>query len=157
MSACVCAQLLQSCHSLWPYRLLPARCLFPIELPRQEYWSGFPCPSPGALPIWAVEPTSPAWQVDSLPPSHLGSPMWVLSNKHIFTSIHQASPVSASGTEPTAKAGNERDAGSIPGWGRSPGGEHFNPLQYSFLENPMDWGAWRATVHGVAKSGTWLK
>ena len=39
----------------------------------------------------------------------------------------------------------------IPGMGRSPGGGHGNPLQYSCLENPMDRGAWRATVHGVAK------
>ena len=42
--------------------------------------------------------------------------------------------------------------GSIPGLGRSPGGGHGNPLQYSCLENSMDKGAWRATVHGVAKS-----
>ena len=46
------------------------------------------------------------------------------------------------------------DPGSIPGLGRSPGGGHGNPLQYSRLENPMDRGAWRATVHGVAKSQT---
>ena len=45
----------------------------------------------------------------------------------------------------------------IPGSGRSPGGEHGNPLQYSCLENPMDIGAWQATVHGVAKSQTRLK
>ena len=128
-----------------------------MEFPRQEYRSGLPCPSPGDLPIWAIEPVCPAWQTDSLSLSHLGSPMWVLSNKHIFTSIHQASPGGTSDTEPTANAGDERDAGSIPGWGRPPVGEHCNPLQYSFLENPMDWGAWRATVHGVAKSQTWLK
>ena len=42
-------------------------------------------------------------------------------------------------------------------WGRSPGGGHDNPLQYSCLENPMDRGAWWATVHGVTKSQTWLK
>ena len=47
--------------------------------------------------------------------------------------------------------------GSIPGLGRSPGGGHGNPLQYSLLENPMDRGAWQATVHGVAKSQTRLK
>ena len=46
---------------------------------------------------------------------------------------------------------------SIPGSGRSPGGGHSNPLQYSCLENPMDRGAWWATVHGVAKSRTRLK
>ena len=47
--------------------------------------------------------------------------------------------------------------GLIPGSGRSPGGGHGHPLQYSCLENPMDKGAWRATVHRVAKSLTWLK
>ena len=52
---------------------------------------------------------------------------------------------------PSASAG---DSGSIPGWGRSPGGGHGNPLQYSCLENPTDRGAWRATVHRVSKSRT---
>ena len=42
------------------------------------------------------------------------------------------------------------DAGSIPGLGRSPGRGNGNPFQYSYLENPMERGAWRATVHGVA-------
>jgi len=53
---------------------------------------------------------------------------------------------------PPADAGDVRDAGSIPGLGRSPGGGHGNPLQYSCLENPMDRGAWRATVHRVTES-----
>ena len=48
------------------------------------------------------------------------------------------------------------DLGSIPGSGRSPGEGNGNPLQYSCLENPMDGGAWRATVHGVAQSWTGL-
>ena len=47
-----------------------------------------------------------------------------------------------------------RDAGSIPGSGRSPGEGHGNPLQYSCLENPMDRGACWATAHGVTKSET---
>ena len=47
--------------------------------------------------------------------------------------------------------------GSIPESGRSPGGGHGNPLQYSCLENPLDRRAWRATVHRVAKSQTQLK
>ena len=47
---------------------------------------------------------------------------------------------------------NVGDTGSIPGWGRSPEGGNGNPLQCSCLENPMDRGAWGATVHGVAKS-----
>ena len=46
------------------------------------------------------------------------------------------------------------DKGSIPGLGRSPGGGYGNPLQYSCLENPVDKGAWPATIHGVAKSQT---
>ena len=49
---------------------------------------------------------------------------------------------------------NARDMGSIPGLGRSPGGGHGNPRQYSCLENPMDRGAWRATVHRISKSQT---
>ena len=49
---------------------------------------------------------------------------------------------------------NAGDLGSIPGSGRSPGEGNGNPLQYSCLENPMDGGAWKATVHGVAKSRT---
>ena len=48
------------------------------------------------------------------------------------------------------------DLGSIPGLGRSPGVGNANPLQYACLENPMDRGAWWATVHGVAKSQTQL-
>ena len=54
----------------------------------------------------------------------------------------------------TANAGDVRDMGSVPGLGRSPGGGNGNPLQYSCLENSMDRGDWRATVHGVAKSQT---
>ena len=49
-------------------------------------------------------------------------------------------------------AGDERDVGLIPRLGRSPGGGHGNPLQYSSLEDPMDRGAWSAIVHRVTKS-----
>ena len=51
-------------------------------------------------------------------------------------------------------AGDTRDAGSISGLGRSPGGENGNPLHYSCLENPMDRGTWWTTVHGIAESQT---
>ena len=51
---------------------------------------------------------------------------------------------------PPASTGDIRDMGSIPGLGRSPGEGNGTPLQYSCLENPMDRGAWWATVHGVA-------
>ena len=58
---------------------------------------------------------------------------------------------------PLANAGDAGDAGSILGSGRSPGGGHGNPPQYSCLKNPMDRGAWRATIHWVAKNWTRLK
>ena len=58
---------------------------------------------------------------------------------------------------PSANAGDIRDAVSIPGSGRSPGGGHGNPLQYSCLEDSLDRGAWWAMVHGISKSWTWLK
>ena len=60
------------------------------------------------------------------------------------------------GSEVKASACNAGDLGSIPGSGRSPGEGNGNPLQYSCLENPMDGGAWWATVNGVAKSQTRL-
>ena len=56
-----------------------------------------------------------------------------------------------------ANAGDFRDMGSIPGLRRFSGGGHSNPLQYSYLENPMDRGAWQATVPRVAVSWTLLK
>ena len=60
------------------------------------------------------------------------------------------------GSDGKASAYNLGDPGSIPGLGKSPGEGHGNPLQYSCLENPMDRGTWKATVHGVAKSQTQL-
>ena len=56
-----------------------------------------------------------------------------------------------------ANAADVTEAGSIPGLGRSPGGGNGNPLQYSCVENPMDRGAWWATVHGTAESQTQLR
>ena len=58
------------------------------------------------------------------------------------------------GSDSKASAFNARDPGLIPGSGRSPGEGNGNPLQYSCLENPMDRGAWLATVHGVAELET---
>ena len=65
--------------------------------------------------------------------------------------LHRAFPGGASGKNPQTSAGDVRDTGSIHGSERSPGGGNGNPLQYSCLENPMDTGAWWATVHGVTK------
>ena len=61
------------------------------------------------------------------------------------------------GSDVKASCHNAGDPDLIPGLGRSPGEGNGNPLQYSCLENPMDGGAWWNTVHGVAKSQTWLK
>ena len=58
---------------------------------------------------------------------------------------------------PPATAGDIRDVGSIPGTGGSPGERVGNPLQCSCLENPMDRGAWQATVHGITKESNMTK
>ena len=65
-------------------------------------------------------------------------------------------PGSSAVKNPPANAGDARDLSSIPELGRSPGEGNGNPLQYSGLGNPMDRGAWWATVQGVAKSRTRL-
>ena len=66
-------------------------------------------------------------------------------------SLIKGFPGGSVGKEFTCKVGN---LGSIPGLGRSPGGRHSNPLQYSCLENPMDRGAWQAMIHRIAKRQT---
>ena len=64
------------------------------------------------------------------------------THTHTHTHTHtQGFPGGIGGKEPPANAGDGRDAGSIPGLGRSPGGENGNPLQYSCWDNPMDRGA----------------
>ena len=63
--------------SLWPHGLLPARLLCPCNFLGKR--SGLPFPSLGALPDPGTEPVSPAWQVDSIPLSHLGHPLSILS------------------------------------------------------------------------------
>ena len=68
--------------------------------------------------------------------------------------MQQASQVALVVKNLLANAGDARDTGSIPGSGKSTGGGHGNPLQFSSLESPMDRGAWWATVCGIAKSQT---
>ena len=89
---------------------------------------------------------------------HRGEPSYSISSCPIRfitqtqVKIHLAFHVVLVVKNPPANAGDIRDAGLIPGLGRSPGGGHGSPLQYSCLENPMDRGAWQATVHGVTKN-----
>ena len=78
----------------------------------------------------------------------------LISEQIIFPSL--SSTLSSCSSDSEESACNTGDLGFIPGSGRSPGEGHGNPLQRSCLENPMDRGAWRATVHGVAKSWTRL-
>ena len=84
------------------------------------------------------------------------------SNKSLSINCHVVCivlffPCGTSGKNLPAKAGDERDTDSIPESGRSPGGGHGNPLQFSFLENPMDRGVWWAMIHKVTKRQTQLK
>ena len=85
------------------------------------------------LPFWTVHPYY------SVVGRIMGFPQWLSSKKY------------------ACNAGDTGDAGSIPGLGRFPGGNHGNLFQYSCLENPMDREAWRATVHKFANNRTRLK
>ena len=112
---------------------------------RPKYWSGQPFPYPWDLPNPGIEPRSPSLQTDSLP----AEPQWyVYIVDFPCGSMVKNLPANARGI---------RDVGSIPGLGRSPGGGHGKPLQYSCLENPMDRGTWKATVHGIIRIQTLLK
>ena len=73
--------------------------------------------------------------------------------RRVPTPVFLGFPGGSDGKESACSVG---DLGSVTGLGRSPGGGHSNPFQYSCLENPMDRGAWWATVHEVAKSWTRL-
>ena len=70
--------------------------------------------------------------------------------------LHLGFPAGAVVKRSPANAGDAADTGSIPGSGRCPGGGNGNPLQYSYLENPVDEGDWQATDHEVTKSWTQL-
>ena len=77
---------------------------------------------------------------------------YIISNLCYFYPVW-VFPIDSVVKNPLTNAG---DAGSIPGSGRPPGGGNGNPLQYSWLGNPVDRGAWWATVHGVSKNQIWL-
>ena len=75
----------------------------------------------------------------------------------VHSGLYPASQVALVVKNLPANSGDLRNVGLIPGLERYPGEGNGNPAQYSCLENPMDRGAWQATVHGVAKSQTQLK
>ena len=97
------------------------------------------------------------WQLFPLPCKASNvSPQWH-SLEHTGSPALMGFPGGTSGKDPPANAGDERDTDLIPEYGRSPKEGHGNPLQYSFLENLMDRGTWRATVHRAAKCQTGWK
>ena len=112
--------------------------------------------------IWVIvqreSPNLPCFKLDCKCSWIIGVPScgreWFTS--HLFSSLVSISQVVLVVKNLPANA-EVRDLSLIPGSGKSPGGGHGDPLQYSCLENPMDRGAWWATVHGVSKSQTWLK
>ena len=82
---------------------------------------------------------------------------WTFPDKLGSIKLLLGFPGGTSGKNTPAHAGDIRDSGLIPGWGRSPGRGHGNPLQYFCLENPMNRGAWWTMVHKIPKSQTRLK
>ena len=108
--------------------------------------SSWPMDSPGS----SVHGIFPATILEQVAISFSRGSSWCRDRTYVSCIDRQIlSPRATREAHLPASAG---DAGSVPGWGRSPGGGHDNPLQYSCLENPMDRGAWWATIHGVAKS-----
>ena len=90
--------------------------------------------------------------------SYLSRSHWLTNYSLFLDSVFSGSlPGGTSGKEPTCNVGDLRDTGWIPRSGGSPGGGHGNALQYSCLENPMDRGARRATLHGVTRGQTRLR
>ena len=147
---------------------------------RQEYWSGVPLLSPKSDYIdqhWCVHSIDeetvsesvlfcsvnhsqkvmePVFKVHTVPhwlPNLSWAREWVKMRVECGDGCQ---PHRLCGSDSKESVCNAKDAGSIPGLGRSCGGGHGNPLQYSCLENPMDRGAWWAAVHGVTQSQTWL-
>ena len=136
-------EVVQSCPTLCDpcmvHGILQARML---------EWVAISFPNPG------IEPRSPTLQVDSLPAEPQGkSKNTGVSSLSLLQGIFppQGFPHGSEDKASSCKAG---DPGLIPGLGRSRGEGNGNPLQYSCLENPMDGGAWQATVHGVTKNWT---
>ena len=127
--------------------------------------NSFMCRELTVLFSYSPIPLSFPLPISSLPPPPL--PTFLLSSSTLLLSsffltfwiwlslyLVMGLPQWLSSRESVYNVGAAVDMSSIPGSGRSPGGGHGNPLQYSCLENPMDIGAWQATVHRVAKNWT---
>ena len=150
--------------SLWPHGCSsPGSSVHRILQARILEW--LPCPPPGDLPdpgIQPKSPMSPALAADSLPLCHLASPslstkFQIKREEKKYWIVYRTSQVEPVVKNLPANSGDTREVGLSPGPGRPPRGGHGYPLQSSCLENPMDRGAWWATVHRVAKSQIQLK
>ena len=107
--------------------------------------------------VFYLSPSLAALPASGRPCSPLRAPRHCRHRRKVTDlSYMGASQVAPLVKNPPANAGDTGDMGLIPGLERSPGGGNGNPLQQSCLENPMDRGAWWATVHGVTKSQSWL-
>ena len=134
-----------------------------MGLSRQEYWSGLPCPPPGDLPdpgIQLLSLLSYSLTSENINQrSHWNCAHLFRDMSAFFAALEsnqafKGFPSALAVKNPPASVGDVKNVGLIPGSGRSPGGGHANPLQCSCLENPMDRGARRATVRGVAQGRT---
>ena len=119
--------------------------------PREGHWAEACCDGSPAGQWRSIQwPHPQAWG----PTAHRKPPsIFLLNYRHAFLWVFMQGVSVVK--NPPAMVGDTRVMGSVPGSGRSPGGGNGNPLQYSCLENPMDRGAWWATVHGATKSRTW--
>ena len=155
MCVCVCMRvcMLSSVQIFTTPCTVAHQAPLSMGFPRQEYWSGLLIPLPGDLPSPGIELLSLTLAGGFFTTGilYLGSPC--KGAIILQLRIERGFPGGSDGKESAWIAG---DPGSISGLGRCPGKGHDNPLQYSCLVNPMDRGAWQATVHGVAKSQTWL-
>ena len=123
-----------------------SRLLCPWDFPGKKTGVGIHFLLQGIFLTQGLSPHLLHWQVDSLPLSYLGSSKKAYLRLKFATSTQL--PCGSAGKESTCNAG---DLGLIPGLGKSPGERKGYPLQYSGLENSMDY-----IVYGVAKSWTWL-
>ena len=131
---------------------------------RQEYWSGLPCRPPGDLPNPGTKPRSRALQADSLLLNHQGSPVgFIPFTKWLQRDYSSYSPMpilwgitdfpgGASGKEPTFQCRRCKRCQFNPWFWKIPWRRKWHPTPWSWLGNPMDRGAWWATVYGVTKS-----
>ena len=127
---CGCCLAIKSYPTLCNPKTVGLQAPLSMQFLRQEYWKGLLFLSPGDLPDPGIEPMSSVWQADFLPLSQLGSPQMCTYVYILFIVVVQIHKYMY-----TTEEGNG------------------NPLQYSCLENPMDRGAWQATVHSVARVG----